>query len=281
MTERELRAYLLGESSEDETGRLEVRLLEDEDLFRTLEGVEDDLFDAHARGRLSAAERERFEARYGPDGDRQRFARAFAQRVDGAPGVAGAPETAKTLGVPATPRVPGVLAFPPRMPWRRWTPLAAAAAIAIVAGAVMMRRESPGPAATRTVATQQPGPAAEARTAVFAITLGTSRAPAEPARLTISREASGIQLRVRLNPADRFETYTIDLRAASTDSQVWQSSGLRGLDTAGDLIVIASVPTADVPDGSYDLAVRGVRAGAAPSAAEDLGFVSIKVVRVP
>jgi hypothetical protein len=278
VTERELRAYLLGESSEDETGRLEAQLLEDEDLFRTLEGVEDDLFDDHARGRLSAAERERFEACYGPDGDRQRFARAFAKRVEGTPGVSGVPETAET---PRASEAPGVLAFPRRSPWRRWTPLAAAAAIAIVAGVVMMRRESPGPAASRPVATQQPGPAAEARTAVFAITLGTSRAPAEPARLTVSREASGIQLRVRLNPADRFDNYAMDLRAASTDSQVWQSTGLRGVDTAGDLIVMATVPTADVPDGSYDLAVRGVRAGAAPSAAEDLGFVSIKVVRVP
>jgi hypothetical protein len=73
----------------------------------------------------------------------------------------------------------------------------------------------------------------------------------------------------------------MDLRAASKDSQVWQSTGLRGVDTAGDLTLMVTVPAADVPDGSYDLAVRGVRAGAAPSSAEDLGFVSIKVVRVP
>ena len=76
MNEAELRAYLLGEATEEEAARLEGRLLEDDELYQVLESVEDDLLDDHARGRLDAADRARFEARYGADGERQRFARA-------------------------------------------------------------------------------------------------------------------------------------------------------------------------------------------------------------
>jgi hypothetical protein len=73
----------------------------------------------------------------------------------------------------------------------------------------------------------------------------------------------------------------MDVRSASTDSQVWQGTGLRAVEATGDLILIATVSADAVPDGSYVVAIQGVRAGGAPAASEDLGFVPIKVVRVP
>jgi hypothetical protein len=46
-------------------------------------------------------------------------------------------------------------------------------------------------------------------------------------------------------------------------------------------VVAARIPAASMPDGAYELGVRGVRPGAAASAGADLGFVALKVVRVP
>jgi hypothetical protein len=256
VNERELRAYLLGQATEDEAVRLEGRLLEDDELYQVIESIEDDLFDDHARGRLEPADRARFEARYGTDGERQRFARVLSTRVDG-----------------ASP----VLTFRPKPAWRRWAPLAAAAAIVIAFGAVFIERQiAPAPAA--------PGPpvlAPAASDVTFALTLGASRAAAEPTVLTIGPSVGAIQLRVRLNPADRFETYTVDLRVSSTDTQAWRSDDLHATIDNGDLVIAARVPAGAVPDGAYELSVRGVRAGAAAGAGEDLGFVPLKVVRVP
>src|SRR4029453_2659486 len=102
-TDSALRAYLLGSASPEMAEQLEARVLEDHELFAALQSAEDDLFDACARGTLTAADRTRFLERYGRDTDRLRFAAALAQR-------------------PAAPA--GV--SPARRPW---IPLAAAAAL--------------------------------------------------------------------------------------------------------------------------------------------------------
>ena len=75
------RAYLLGLLADAEVEAVEARLLDDADLFSQMETAEDDLFDAFARGRLSADERARFLQRFGAEASRRRFARAFAQRT--------------------------------------------------------------------------------------------------------------------------------------------------------------------------------------------------------
>src|SRR5262249_17289665 len=127
-----------------------------------------------------------------------------------------------------------------------------------------------------------PAPAPSfAREVAFAVSLGTSRAAAEPTVLPIARNVTTIQLRVRLNPADRFETYAAELRSSKTDARVWSERGLKATIDNGDLVVAARIPTASVSAGAYEMGVRGVRAGAAADAGEDLGFVPLKVVRVP
>jgi len=256
VNERELRAYLLGQVPEEEAVRLEGRLLEDDELYRVLESVEDDLFDDHARGRLEPPDRARLEARYGTDGERQRFARAFAKRVDVAP---------------------GVVVLRPAQTFRRWAPLGAAAAVVIaVSGLLIQRQITPKPPAN----VPRPGPSF-AREVAFAVSLGTSRAAAEPTVLPIARNVTTIQLRVRLNPGDRFETYAAELRSSQTDARVWSEQGLKATIDNGDLVVAARIPAASMSDGAYEVGVRGVRAGAAADAGEDLGFVPLKVVRVP
>jgi hypothetical protein len=256
VNEREMRGYLLGQASEQESARLEERLLDDDELYQVLESIEDDLFDEHARGRLEPADRARFEARYGADGERQRFARALSKRATGA----------------------SIVEFRPKPAWRRWTPLATAAAVVIGIGSVLMQRQiAPAPPAE----VSSPAPAPAPREVAFAVALGSSRASAEQTVLSLARDVATIQLRVRLNAADRFDTYEATLRSAKADALAWSAEGLKATIDNGDLVVAAHVPSASVPDGAYELGLRGVRAGATAGAGDDLGFVSLKVVRVP
>jgi hypothetical protein len=59
--EEEIKRYLFRELSEDEAERFEERLFEDNDYFYDVLGMEDDLVDRYALGRLSGADLERFE----------------------------------------------------------------------------------------------------------------------------------------------------------------------------------------------------------------------------
>ena len=108
VNEPSLRAYLLGQLPAAEADGLEERLLEDEELFLTLRGVEDDLFDAYVRGTLTDDERRRFEERHDRRKERIAFARALAARAPSA----------------------RVIPFARRP----WVPLAAAAALAVAIG---------------------------------------------------------------------------------------------------------------------------------------------------
>src|SRR5215210_834857 len=54
-----LRRYLLGELSEEEANRLEARLIQDGELFESVEALEADLLDEAAHGRLPPEERQR------------------------------------------------------------------------------------------------------------------------------------------------------------------------------------------------------------------------------
>ena len=81
MSDREMRAYLLGQATDVEVERLENRLLEDDDVYATLRGIEDDLFDDYARGTLSGDERQQFIERYGAERGRLLVAHALLSRT--------------------------------------------------------------------------------------------------------------------------------------------------------------------------------------------------------
>src|SRR3954471_23325614 len=144
-TDSALRDYLLGSASPETAERMEARVIEDGELFAALQSAEDDLFDACARGRLTAAERAQFLERYGPQPARLRFAHAWASRT------------------PATSA--------PAFSRRPWIPMAAAAALILVAGALFTQLEAPS-------AIPVPQQSATAQPRLFAVTLalGSSRA---------------------------------------------------------------------------------------------------------
>lgn len=245
MTDPELRAYLLGRLPEADAERLEQRLLEGEEVFQTLRSVEDDLIDDYARDRLDASERQGFEARYAGQTDRLTFAHALSKR------------TARSNVIPFARR--------------QWIPLAAAAALVVATFGIMMR--PPGEAPDRTPV---PGPPAPPPPAIV-LTLGISRSAAAGPEVTLPAGAPALDLRVRLDPADRYDRYFMELRS-SADQVVWRGDDLRASTESGELDLVAAVPASALADGTYELAVRGSIAGAAP---DELGFVTLKVRRSP
>lgn len=238
-TDSALRAYLLGTTSPQEAEQLEARVLEDHAVFAALQGVEDDLFDACARGTLTPAERASFLERYGRETDRLRFAAGLAQRSSPAAGMS-----------------PAVR--------RPWIPLAAAAALILAAGALVTQLEAPGPGPQP----QQERATPAAPPFAIALTLGTSRSASTSTAVSIPAGTAAVQLNVRIDPADRFDRYAMELRGAG-DRVVWSGSDLTAEAVNGNLNVSARIPATALPAGSYELAVRG--------GGTDLGFAPLTV----
>jgi hypothetical protein len=159
---------------------------------------------------------------------------------------------------------------------RQWIPLAAVAALLIAAGGLLVTREI-APHGPLQAPAAHPGPTAAPAVAVLLLTLGTSRAAGTPASVTVPKDASILQLRVRLDPSDRFDRYSIDLRASS-DRSVWHGEDLRASAVGDGLALVASVPASSLESGSYELAVRGASGEASYAA---LGFVTVKISRTP
>lgn len=251
-TEHACRAYLLGELPPADAQRLEEHLLENEEVFAAVRQAESELFDDWARGRLSAAEGERFLERFGGEHDRLSFARALAARAG-----AGRPAASARR--------------------RFWMPLAAAAGLLVAVGLAWQLRAKPpvtasaaGGADTRTAAPMRTVPPP----VVLALTLGGSRAAAADAAQAreLPRDVEVVQLRIRLHPADRFDRYRATLRATD-DRVVWSADDLRVLEEAGELQLVADVPSSALASGSYELAVRG--------GDSDLGFVTVRLTKTP
>jgi hypothetical protein len=80
--ESQVRAFLLGTSSTEESHDIERRLREDADFRDSVEAIEEELFDDYARGRLSRTDAARFAAKYLNTSEgraRLEFASAFAR----------------------------------------------------------------------------------------------------------------------------------------------------------------------------------------------------------
>jgi hypothetical protein len=249
MTDETLRGYLLGKMADSETERIDIQLLQDEELFGRMQIAEDDLFDAFARGTLDAGDRARFLERFGGDRARRQFAGALARRAS----------------------AEKVVSFPRR----QWMPLAAAASVLIVAGALLFPRQSVPPSDPVATPAATPSAPASPVTARVSLVLGTSRAAGAPVTAAIARDASTVDIRIQLNAADKFAQYGVELRS-QTDLIIWGDATLRGATEDGELVIHAIMPADRLPAGVYEVAVRG---GASATALEDLGFLTLEVRR--
>ena len=69
----------------------------------------------------------------------------------------------------------------------------------------------------------------------------------------------------------------MELRSSS-DKVAWHADDLQATEGAGELTLVGRAPSSALPDGNYELAVRGAR----PDGSLDpLGFVTLKVTRAP
>jgi hypothetical protein len=87
--EKLIRRYLFGELTEADQAAFEQGLLNDRGKFDQVWAVENDLVDSYARGEMSRADRERFEAHYLASPlhrERVTIAEAFLTSIDQAPG---------------------------------------------------------------------------------------------------------------------------------------------------------------------------------------------------
>lgn len=230
MEENDLRNYLLGRLPDEQSEKVETQALDNDEFFLTLRGVEDDLFDAFARGELRGDDREAFLRKFGIQTDRIAFATALANRQS------------------------NVAVFPSRQ-WVGW----AAAAAVIVFGLSALLLRSPAPPASVTPAI---------RAIAVTIPLAESRSASATPQIDVPLGVSVVNLRLRLNPADRYPAYAVGLRS---NRSAWHAENLHASTIAGDLVLTAPIPASAIPDGSYDLAVSG--------GGQDLGFMTVEVHR--
>ena len=233
--EQTLRDLLLGRCDEAQAEAIENRLLEDGEFFDTARSIEDDLFDEFARGELNDDDRAAFLRRFGDRVERIRFARALAKRRR------------------------NVVAFPSR----GWIALAAAAAIAVAVTQLLVHTSQ-----TPAVRPQQTEVRPMLRSIAVTIPIGGSRSASAPMQIVVPADVSTVKLRLRLNPADRYDNYVMTLRSKNVS---WGSGEVQAATEAGDLIVSADVPAKILTPGAYEVAVSG--------AGEEIGFATVEVLR--
>ena len=248
------RDYLLGRLPDAEAELLEAELLENDDLCMTIGSVEDDLFDAFATGRLNDADRAAFASRYRGNAARERIAMSEGLRM-----------RSRNSNV---------------VPMRRGTPfgLAIAAAVALMAVGVAWFASRPAEVpdvAPRTASAPALKPLSVPAPAlvplVVEIGAGT-RAEGETRTLDVPKQAGIVELRVPLDPAESYATYTIELRDAQ-NRVIWKQSGIAPAADEGRRVAVTRVPSEVLSDGTYEVAVSG--------GGEDLGFETVRIRRTP
>jgi hypothetical protein len=242
----DLRAYLLGQSTEAAAERVEVRALDDEEFFVTLRSFEDDLFDEYARGRMPEVDRKPFLARYGNERHRLAIAGALSRRV-----------------------------VSPSSAWRYWALAAAAVLVGAVGATLAIRSKSTPETPSAIVAVSVPSTAQASPPVALLLTLGTSRSAGAVPEVRLPSSTSLLQLRVRIDPADSFDSYAMELRS-DQDVVVWRADALKATLDGGDRLVVGEIPARALSATSYELTVTGSSAANRP---EVLGFAAMSVRR--
>jgi hypothetical protein len=243
----EMRAFLLGRLSDDRRAHVEEQVFDDEEAYDALMSVRYDLLDDYASGRLSEADRLRVEERLlgaGTD-DTRVLAEVLARR------------TARAAGDER-----GAIA--PRPALRRWLPLVAAAAVAVLAAGVSLRLASDNRRLradldrAREAATARPvAPPPASPIARVALSAGTTRGAGDVPVVTIAPDAVLVEFVLAVDEPRPEYRVALDgrggrlwsQRRATRDAEgaihVWLPRSLLA-DTGYELLVLDG-PTEDAP----------------------------------
>jgi len=315
--DNKIRLYLLGTLSEQERSQFEERLMTDDEFFKQLLVIEDELTDDYVHGLLSQADRERFEAHFLSTPDRRRqlsFARALDLYVSKAnrPDVAQPGDSASWWS--------SLLSF-----FRSGNPALSlafvAAALLLVAGGawlvfkVLQAEQAPAeirvdqkgsePAPSPGTPTPQPAPqdrVAEDRPPAPGPTQAGSPQPAPPERrpsapLRIAAivtqggvRSSGETIRVAPEPGEKavrvrldfgegaYKSYRAEIKNIDDRaSKLPPQDGLKGVNVNSHKAVFLRIPLDRYPPGDYDVTLMGRNA---KGELEEVGSYSFRVLPV-
>lgn len=259
-----LRKWLLGQLPEQETEKLEIELLDREELFEEMRAAEAELYDELAAGRMDDSDQHAFLATRRAAGDHGRitFARALARRAAESNVVRSSRFTRNSI-------------------------LAAAAVLVIALTALLMRPSPDTNLSADSVAeisppVERPAPPAPEpsipvsepmlRTIEVAIVLGTVRSEGALTTIELPEDAGLAAIRIELDPYDVYDRYRVQLRGPD-GSLLFERGDLSAVANHEGRFVAVSVPAEILYDGSWELAVAGLADGEA----DDLGFETLVI----
>jgi hypothetical protein len=288
--------YLLGKLPEERLAQVEDRAFADADYRKALEATEADLIDGYVRGELPEADRLAFE---------QRFLTSLQRKVK--------VEFAKALADVADNTLAGVSAASKRRPARQslislvrgWTPTlrfaVAFAALACVAGVSLLVIQNSATRARiaalennrrslelhrqdlrrelaeqpKAAPQQSPAPASTPIVASLVLFAGLTRSQAAHPELSLGPGVQLAHIEIELEPRDDYPRYRAEFRTSGGDEVLTQSNLNRRRSSKG-YVVAFDVPASALSAGEYELALLGVRQGAA---AEELSYSYFRVKR--
>ena len=253
-----LREFLLGKINDEERGRIEDLFLTDPQAKERVLGVEQDLIEDYLEGALTAADTERFVARYAQTPEQRRRLRITKSIKDWALAEAASTVPAKTSGFRAW------FGFRPMLV----IPIAATAVIVIVVAALWVKGRAEHAAIEQeltrlnTSANLQEGPAS--------IELLPVTPRGVKSQNEIHRSENGVvELRLLWLQKERYPSYQAMIRQVGNN----QSFSVRNLlpETDGKAIRL-KLPDYILKKGTYQINLSGLTAEGSASTSEEYTF---------
>lgn len=246
-----IREYLLGQSTSEDSVRVEERLWEDDDVYQELLIVEDELVDQYLAGLLTNEERESFENHFAASPDRReklRFARnlkKYVSRVEAdRASVADDPHIVSDRNaapVPVRPRKK-LWIWPNPNPIPSYA-LAAAVVIAVALAGIMIFRPWNAPPHT-------------GKALAVELVPGLSRGEGGIEQITVPADTETVQLQLRASNISAYQTYRAILQTAD-GREISRYDDLKP-DPASSDRIICPIPAALLKPGNYSLKLSGL-----------------------
>lgn len=266
-----IRRYLLGQLPQEESARLEERLLSDSDVFEELLITEDELIDQYLAGDLSPAARPGFETHFLATPERQQKVR-FARRLKKYVGEATATKSQADHEVLDPAQLSTALAKTPpkKRPFFSFLPANTPILSYSLAAAVVLVVVSVSWIVIKNWRSTQPNGTGKVLAVV--LTTGTTRSGGEIPRILITPGVDTVELRLEVVKSDHTSYRAILL--ADDRSEVWSRDDLMPTNVAGATFILANIPASLLADGDYRLRVSR---RSSDGSFEDIGTYNFRV----